>query len=101
MANVTVKYNDFSKNNSIVEQITFDLLPNVTLILSQNDIANNTVTDSENSEQEQEQDNSVSSELTIAMVDKSTDQVEITGVLDDDILNALIRSLSIFRGQMQ
>ena len=35
MSNVLVEYSDFSKENTYVEKITFDLLPNVTLILYQ------------------------------------------------------------------
>ena len=35
MNNVIVEYNDFSKDNSNVEKITFDLLPNVSLTFMQ------------------------------------------------------------------
>lgn len=90
MTNVIVEYNDFSKDNSNVEKITFDLLPNTELSLCQAEPDANT--DAEESETNQ---------LSITMVNKGTEEVEITGNLDEDTLNALIRSLNIFRNQMQ
>lgn len=90
MPNVIVDYNDFSKDNSNVVKIEFDLLPNTTLILSQVQV-----------QQETESDNDEpTSKMSITMVNKGTEEVEITGELDNDTLNALIRSLNIFRNQM-
>lgn len=86
MSNVLVEYSDFSKENTYVEKITFDLLPNVTLILYQ--------------ETTGDADEAVST-LSISMTDKETEETAITGTLDDEIINALIRSLSIFKGQMK
>lgn len=85
MSNVLVEYSDFSKENTYVEKITFDLLPSVTLILSQETTGDG--------------DETVST-LSISMTDKETEETAITGTLDDEIINALIRSLSIFKGQM-
>lgn len=86
MSNVLVEYSDFSKENTYVEKITFDLLPNVTLILYQ--------------ETTGDADEAVST-LSISMTDKETEETAITGTLDDETINALIRSLSIFKGQMK
>lgn len=86
MSNVLVEYSDFSKENTFVEKITFDLLPSVTLILSQETTGDG--------------DETVST-LSISMTDKETEETAITGTLDDEIINALIRSLSIFKGQMK
>lgn len=85
-SNVLVEYSDFSKENTYVEKITFDLLPSVTLILSQETTGDG--------------DETVST-LSISMTDKETEETAITGTLDDEIINALIRSLSIFKGQMK
>lgn len=86
MSNVLVEYSDFSKENTYVEKITFDLLPSVTLILSQETTGD---------------DDETVSTLSISMTDKETEETAITGTLDDEIINALIRSLSIFKGQMK
>lgn len=86
MSNVLVEYSDFSKENTYVEKITFDLLPSVTLILFQETTGDG--------------DETVST-LSISMTDKETEETAITGTLDDEIINALIRSLSIFKGQMK
>lgn len=86
MSNVLVEYSDFSKENTYVEKITFDLLPSVTLILYQ--------------ETTGDDDEEVST-LSISMTDKETEETAITGTLDDETINALIRSLSIFKGQMK
>ena len=90
MNNVIVEYDNFSKDNSNVQKITFDLLPDISLSLSQE-----TVNDNENSEGD-------SSEfaLSISMTDKHTDEIEITGTIDKETLNALIISLIIFKGQL-
>lgn len=86
MSNVLVEYSDFSKENTYVDKITFDLLPSVTLILYQ--------------ETTGDADEAVST-LSISMTDKETEETAITGTLDDETINALIRSLSIFKGQMK
>lgn len=86
MSNVLVEYSDFSKENTYVEKITFDLLPSVTLILYQETI---------------DDDDEAVSTLSISMTDKETEETAITGTLDDETINALIRSLSIFKGQMK
>jgi len=86
MSNVLVEYSDFSKENTYVEKISFDLLPSVTLILYQ--------------ETTGDADEAVST-LSISMTDKETEETAITGTLDDETINALIRSLSIFKGQMK
>lgn len=86
MSNVLVEYSDFSKENTYVEKITFDLLPSVTLILYQETTGD---------------DNEAVSTLSISMTDKETEETAITGTLDDETINALIRSLSIFKGQMK
>lgn len=90
MNNVIVEYDNFSKDNSNVQKITFDLLPDISLSLSQE-----TVNDNENSDVD-------SSEfaLLISMTDKHTDEIEITGTIDKEALNALIISLIIFKGQL-
>lgn len=88
MSNVLVEYSDFSKENTYVEKITFDLLPSVTLILYQE-----TTGDGDGDE--------AASTLSISMTDKETEETAITGTLDDETINALIRSLSIFKGQMK
>lgn len=84
MSNVLVEYSDFSKENTYVEKISFDLLPSVTLILYQETI---------------DDDDEAVSTLSISMTDKETEETAITGTLDDETINALIRSLSIFKGQ--
>lgn len=94
MNNVIVEYNDFSKDNSNVEKITFDLLPNVSLTFMQDA---STETDESG---EAENADAATGVLTITMVDKQTDETEITGSIDIETLNALIRSLIIFRGQI-
>lgn len=86
MSNVLVEYSDFSKENTYVEKISFDLLPSVTLILYQETI---------------DDDDEAVSTLSISMTDKETEETAITGTLDDETINALIRSLSIFKGQMK
>lgn len=96
MNNVIVEYNDFSKDNSNVEKITFDLLPNVSLTFMQDA---STETD-ESGEAEKTDATTNEGVLTITMVDKQTDETEITGSIDIETLNALIRSLIIFRGQI-
>ena len=92
MPNVIVDYNDFSKDNSNVEKIEFDLLPNTTLVLSQVHLQQETEGEGEGDEP--------TGKLSITMIDKGTEEVEISGELDNETLNALIRSLNIFRNQI-
>lgn len=75
ISNVSVEYNDFSKENTYVEKITFDLLPSVTLILYQETTGD---------------DDEAVSALSISMTDKETEEMAITGTLDDETINALI-----------
>ena len=91
MANVIVKYSDFSKDNSKVEKIILELLPNkiVVLELNEQESADETDTEAVN------EDNNI----TLSMVDKETDEVQISGSLDKETVNALIRSLNILRSQ--
>ena len=37
--------------------------------------------------------------ITLSMVDKETDEIQISGSLDKETVNALIRSLNILRSQ--
>ena len=77
MSNVTVIYDDFTKNNSSVTEISFELIDDVILTLKQNDDV-----------------------VNITMNDSDTGEVELTGDLDLEILNNLIRSLNIFKNQI-
>lgn len=78
MSLVKVEYTDFSRDNSEVQKITFELLPNTILTLVQDE-----------------------GNLNLSMSDESTDNVEISGTLDLESINNLIRSLTIFRNQVQ
>lgn len=78
MSLVKVEYTDFSRDNSEVQKITFELLPNTILTLVQD-----------------------GGSLNLSMSDESTDNVEISGTLDLESINNLIRSLTIFRNQVQ
>ena len=77
MSNVTVIYDDFTKNNSSVTEISFELIDDVIITLKQNDDV-----------------------VNITMNDSDTGEVELTGDLDLEILNNLIRSLNIFKNQI-
>ena len=90
MNNVIVEYDNFSKDNSNVQKITFDLLPDISLSLSQETVNNNENSDVDSSE----------FALLISMTNKHTDEIEITGTIDKEALNALIISLIIFKGQL-
>ena len=78
MSLVKVEYTDFSRDSSEVQKITFELLPNTILTLIQDE-----------------------GNLNLSMSDESTDNVEISGTLDLESINNLIRSLTIFRNQVQ
>ena len=82
MGNVNVDYSDFSKDNPIVDKIIFHLLPNTLLVLNQ-------TTENE------------STSLSISMINTESDEVEISGTLNTDTINSLIRSLSIFKKQLK
>ena len=91
MANVIVKYSDFSKDNSKVEKIILELLPNKIVVLELNEQESTDETDTE----AVNEDNNI----TLSMVDKETDEIQISGSLDKETVNALIRSLNILRSQ--
>jgi len=78
MSLVKVEYTDFSRDNSSVQKITFELLPNTILTLVQDE-----------------------GNINLSMSDESTENVEISGVLDFESVNNLIRSLTIFKNQVQ
>lgn len=91
MANVIVKYSDFSKDNSKVEKIILELLPNKILVLKLNEQESIGESDAESVNEE--------NDITLSMIDKETEEIEISGSLDKETINALIRSLNIFRSQ--
>lgn len=76
MGNVTVEYSDFAKEKSIVEKISFELIPNTTLELFQGN------------------------ESDLSMTMTSTDGTVLSGTLDLETIAALIRSLVIFKNQI-
>lgn len=78
MSLVKVEYTDFSRDNSSVQKITFELLPNTILTLVQDE-----------------------GNINLSMSDENTENVEISGVLDLESVNNLIRSLTIFKNQVQ
>ncbi|MBR4589372.1 MAG: hypothetical protein IKO36_01805 [Bacteroidaceae bacterium] len=91
MANVIVKYSDFSKDNSKVEKIILELLPNKIVVLELNEQESADETDAEAVNE--------NNNITLSMVDKETDEIQISGSLDKETVNALIRSLNILRSQ--
>lgn len=74
---VKVEYSDFSKDNSVIEKIEFELLPDNTLTLINNDTS-----------------------ITLTMSDSSTENVELSGELTKDQVTNLIRCLSMLKNQM-
>lgn len=78
MSEVYMKYSDFL--NSITDEVAFELLTDIILKLKY---------DSE------------SSSLIISMEDKITDNTELHGSLDLDLLNTLIKTLTIIRNQIK
>lgn len=78
MGKVNVVYNDFSRDNTVVEKITFELLPSTILSLEE-----------------------IDGEIEITMSDSSTDDVKLSGTFDSESLDNLIRSLSIFKSQIK
>ena len=77
MSTVKVEYSDFSKDNSVVEKIEFELLPNINLTLVNGE-----------------------STIILSMSDTSTENVELSGTLDKETVINLIRCLSILKNQM-
>lgn len=86
MSNVNVDYSDFSKDNPVVDKIVFHLLPNTILVLQQ--------------ETEEQGTENEATSLSISMINTESDEVEISGTLDTNTINSLIRSLSIFKKQL-
>lgn len=78
MSEVYTKYSDFL--NSVIDEITFELLTDITLKLKY---------DPE------------SASLIMSMEDKITDNTELHGSLDLDRLNTLIKTLAIIRNQIK
>lgn len=79
MGVVTVEYDDFSKDKTSVQKISFELIENTMLVLTENKTDNTVV---------------------ISMIDTETDDTELNGELDIETLNNLIRSLNIFKNQL-
>ena len=77
MANVYENYDNFSKDHQSIKSVMFELLPNTQLIL------------------EREESN-----ISLTLTDKETDSVSLTGTLDEEILNNLIKSLCLIRNQI-
>ena len=78
MSEVYTKYSDVL--NSVIDEITFELLTDITLKLKY---------DPE------------SASLIMSMEDKITDNTELHGSLDLDRLNTLIKTLAIIRNQIK
>ena len=77
--NVKVIYSDFS-NSSVASEIEFELLTDIIL---------NIKFDSEQSG------------IVMTMSDAITDNTELSGLLDSDKLNILIKSLNQMKGQLK
>ena len=76
MGIVNIEYGSFIKDKQFINSVSFELLPNTTLILSQGDEG-----------------------LSMTMVDTSTENTELSGVLDDEAVEVLIRCLSLIKNQ--
>lgn len=76
MGIVNVEYGSFIKDKQFINSVSFELLPNTTLVLSQGDEG-----------------------LSMTMVDASTENTELSGVLDDEAVEVLIRCLSLIKNQ--
>ena len=76
MGIVNVEYGSFIKDKQFINSVSFELLPNTTLVLSQGDEG-----------------------LSMTMVDTSTENTELSGVLDDEAVEVLIRCLSLKKNQ--
>lgn len=78
MSEVCMKYSDFL--NSITDEVSFELLTDVILLLKYDPDAES---------------------LVMSMKDKITENTELHGSLDLDRLNTLIRALTIIRNQIK
>lgn len=78
MGIVTVEYDNFYKDSENVQSIEFELIEGITLRLEE-----------------------AEGVITMTMVDTSTEETELTGTLDEETLNNLIRSLNILKLQLQ
>lgn len=78
MSEVYMKYSDFL--NSITDEISFELLTDITLKLKYDPETES---------------------LIMSMEDKITDNTELHGSLDLDRLNTLIKTLTIIRNQIK
>ena len=76
MGIVNVEYGSFIKDKQFINSVSFELLPNTTLVLSQGDEG-----------------------LSMTMVDTSIENTELSGVLDDEAVEVLIRCLSLIKNQ--
>lgn len=76
MGIVNVEYGSFIKDKQFINSVSFELLPNTTLVLSQGDEG-----------------------LSMTMVDTSTENTELSGVLDDEAVEVLIKCLSLIKNQ--
>lgn len=76
MGIVNVEYGSFIKDKQFINSVSFELLPNTTLVLSQGDEG-----------------------LSMTMVDTSTENTELSGVLDNEAVEVLIRCLSLIKNQ--
>ena len=76
MGIVNVEYGSFIKDKQFINSVSFELLPNTTLVLSQGNEG-----------------------LSMTMVDTSTENTELSGVLDDEAVEVLIRCLSLIKNQ--
>ncbi len=74
---VKVEYSDFSKDNSIIDKIEFELLPETTLTLVNNE-----------------------TDITLTMSNSSTESVELSGNLTKEQVTNLIRCLSLLKNQL-
>lgn len=77
MANVYVNYDNFSKDHQSIKSVMFELLPNTQLTLERDE-----------------------SNVNLTLTDNETDSVSLTGALDEEILNNLIKSLCLIRNQI-
>ena len=78
MENVKVLYSDYM--NSVIDEVTVELLPDILLALKYN---------------------AEDSTVVMSMADKITANVELSGAIGMDELNVLIKSLAILRGQLK
>lgn len=78
MSEVYMKYSDFL--NSITDEVSFELLTDITLKLKYDPETES---------------------LIMSMEDKITDNTELHGSLDLDRLNTLIKTLTIIRNQIK